>query len=256
MAVLNRVDNMSTYTNASFIAHRGLQSQYPENSIIGIEAAIKAGAIHVEVDVQFSRDGIALLYHDYDLQRISATQGSVADFDAAQLQQLSAYEPQRFGAQFQSLRLPLLQDLIAVIEAHPDVHFFIELKGDAIADHGYVYCVQHLRQLFKALLAQITLISFDAMAVKYAKTEGLFPRIGVVLRDWETRDAVIADTQADIAYINLKRIPKAEKIQATCPIAVYEIADVALALQTLQRGASKIETFAIDILLQELCLKS
>ena len=248
MAVPSRVDNMCLYTNANFIAHRGLQRHFPENSILGIEA------VNIEVDVQLSRDGIALLYHDYDLQRISAQKGSVSDFDAEQLQEFSAHEPLRFSDKFQSCKLPLLHDLIAVIKKHPAVHFYIEVKEDAINAHGHDYCLRHLGQILQPVLAQVSLISFDEQIVKQAKSSGLFPKTGIVLRDWASRETVIEATAADIAYINLTRIPSSEAIQASCPIAVYEIADAALARSTLQRGAAKIETFAIDKLLQELCL--
>ena len=38
------------------IAHRGYPAHYPENTLIGLEAAIKAGAERIEFDIQLSAD--------------------------------------------------------------------------------------------------------------------------------------------------------------------------------------------------------
>ena len=42
------------------IAHRGWQRRYPENTLAAIEGAITAGALHIEIDVQLSRDGVPM----------------------------------------------------------------------------------------------------------------------------------------------------------------------------------------------------
>ncbi|MBC7459968.1 MAG: hypothetical protein H7287_01265 [Thermoleophilia bacterium] len=50
------------------IAHRGLPTQYPENSLAGIAAALQHCAV-VEVDVRASRDGVPVCSHDQRLER-------------------------------------------------------------------------------------------------------------------------------------------------------------------------------------------
>ena len=51
------------------VAHRGWQRRYPENTLLAVDKAIGAGARHVEIDVQFSGDGRAVVFHDPDLFR-------------------------------------------------------------------------------------------------------------------------------------------------------------------------------------------
>jgi glycerophosphoryl diester phosphodiesterase len=46
------------------IAHRGLALAAPENSIAAFEAAMAAGATHLETDVRATSDGVAVLVHD------------------------------------------------------------------------------------------------------------------------------------------------------------------------------------------------
>ena len=53
------------------VAHRGFRGKYPENTILSITKAIEAGALFVELDVQFSEDKLPIIYHDSELSRVS-----------------------------------------------------------------------------------------------------------------------------------------------------------------------------------------
>jgi glycerophosphoryl diester phosphodiesterase len=67
-------------------AHRGLHGgALVENSAAAIAAAVAQGW-GVELDVQLSRDGEAMVFHDYELDRLTAERGPVAERTAAQLQ--------------------------------------------------------------------------------------------------------------------------------------------------------------------------
>ncbi|MEQ5788323.1 glycerophosphodiester phosphodiesterase [Erythrobacter sp. NFXS35] len=66
-------------------AHRGLHSVgVPENSRAAAEAAIAAG-MAIECDVQMSRDGVPLVFHDWELDRLTEERGMVAARPAADL---------------------------------------------------------------------------------------------------------------------------------------------------------------------------
>ena len=68
------------------IAHRGLWSPggAPENSLAAFEAACEAG-YGIELDVQLSSDGEAIVFHDSDLERMTGQPGRLADHTAADL---------------------------------------------------------------------------------------------------------------------------------------------------------------------------
>ncbi|MBL6845941.1 MAG: phosphodiesterase, partial [Planktomarina sp.] len=62
------------------IAHRGLhdvQNERPENSSAAIAAAI-SGGYGIEIDVQLSKDGDAMVFHDYHLNRVTSQNGAIA----------------------------------------------------------------------------------------------------------------------------------------------------------------------------------
>lgn len=69
------------------IAHRALHDRAagrPENSAEAIQAAIDAG-FGIEIDLQLSRDQVAMTFHDYDLGRLTGSNGAVAQQTAGAL---------------------------------------------------------------------------------------------------------------------------------------------------------------------------
>ena len=72
------------------ITHRALHDSNdgrPENSREAILAAIDA-CYGIEIDVQLSSDGQAIVFHDYDLSRLTQQSGLVRDFTADELSQM------------------------------------------------------------------------------------------------------------------------------------------------------------------------
>lgn len=67
------------------IAHRGLHDRANgviENSASAFEAAI-SGGFAIECDVQLTSDGVPVVFHDDDMQRLLGKDGAVADATAA-----------------------------------------------------------------------------------------------------------------------------------------------------------------------------
>lgn len=99
-------------------AHRGLHgSGRIENSRAAFEAAIAAGH-GIELDVQASADGEAIVIHDYDLGRLTGSRGKVAALTAAQLGAI--------GLAGTDEMLAPLSDILALIAGR--VPLLIELK--------------------------------------------------------------------------------------------------------------------------------
>ncbi|SEQ74523.1 glycerophosphodiester phosphodiesterase family protein [Thalassovita taeanensis] len=73
------------------LAHRALHdiaAGRPENSHAAIQAAIDAG-YGIEIDLQLSSDGEAMVFHDYDLKRLTGQTGPVQRRSAAELGQIA-----------------------------------------------------------------------------------------------------------------------------------------------------------------------
>ncbi len=70
------------------LGHRGwpVPTAHPENTVAAMVAALDAGADGVEVDVQLTKDGVAVCFHDDDLDRVTDSTGLVRDHTWAQVQ--------------------------------------------------------------------------------------------------------------------------------------------------------------------------
>lgn len=70
------------------LAHRGLSEHddsVAENSIPSFQAAIAAGATHIESDVHATSDQVAVLFHDDDLLRVAGVSKFIKDLTLADL---------------------------------------------------------------------------------------------------------------------------------------------------------------------------
>lgn len=101
------------------VAHRGLWSPdgAPENSLGAFQAACQAG-YGVELDVQLSADGEAMVFHDDKLARMTGAEGRIRDRTAAELGELRLAGTDE--------RIPTLMETMAVIGHRAMVH--VELK--------------------------------------------------------------------------------------------------------------------------------
>lgn len=104
---------------APAIAHRGLwrKDGPPENSLGAFEAACEAG-YGIELDVQLSSDGQAVVFHDGKLERMTGREGKIRDYTAEELGQM------RLAGTDETI--PTLADTLTLVGHRAMVH--IELK--------------------------------------------------------------------------------------------------------------------------------
>lgn len=105
------------------LAHRGLHSGgSPENSLSAMQAAVRAG-YGVELDLQLSSDGVAMVFHDDSLDRMTSEAGPVIARTAAELQTISLVGSAPVEA------IPSLSDVLAEIDGQGPV--LIEMKNQS-----------------------------------------------------------------------------------------------------------------------------
>jgi glycerophosphoryl diester phosphodiesterase len=103
-------------------AHRGGGEEGEENTLEAFARAVDLGYRYIETDVQVTRDGVPVLFHDDTLRRILDVPGQVSDWSHTDLARLRTPR----GA-----TIPLLEDALA---AFPDTRFNIEPKTDAAVE--------------------------------------------------------------------------------------------------------------------------
>lgn len=63
------------------IGHRGAAGHAPENTLVSVEKAIALGVDMVEIDIQPTRDGHLVVFHDKLLDRVTDSTGYLWDLD-------------------------------------------------------------------------------------------------------------------------------------------------------------------------------
>ena len=127
MAASLKLANLYPRTPLIF-GHRGASAYAPENTLAAFRLALGQGADGVELDVILSADGVPMVIHDDTLDRTTTGLGSVSRLTLAELKQLDAGYPARFGTQFPTERIPTLAEVFAA--CGDQTVFNIELKHD------------------------------------------------------------------------------------------------------------------------------
>lgn len=127
-------------------AHRGLHTedkQVPENSIAAFIAA-REGDYGVELDVQLSKDGQVVVFHDNDLKRMCGIEERVISKDWKELSTIKLNGTNEC--------IPLLTDVLEVLGdtpvivelklARPNNDKLCEETLKILREHGHTWCVE------------------------------------------------------------------------------------------------------------------
>lgn len=226
-----------------WVAHRGLQAKFPENTVLACQQAYAAGIKKIEVDVQFSQDGIAMLYHDLSLHRVSEHSGLISQYKACELEHISAFEPQRFDQKFVDNTIEPLSALIDWATPLEDLYLYIEFKEESLAHISREYALDHIKKQCHPMLQRCIFISFDLEFIQQAQAD-LQLKTGLVISNWEqTEEHKDWLAKMDCVFCNYLKI----NIQ-TLPAKkdhwiLYEITDLSHAKQWQQLGFEQFESF-------------
>lgn len=232
------------------VAHRGYALHYPENTLIGVEAAIRAGARFVEVDVQLSADKVPVLFHDRTLDRLCRAQGMIHRYTREQLKAFHVFEFERFGYKFAQNPITTLAELGALLARHPQVTAFIELKRVSIEVFGVQAVLDNVLRSLAPVLSQCVLISYNVPVLAAARKQG-YHSVGAILERWHhQRNADVQAIHPDYLFCDAVDLPRFGDLEkAGAKVVVYEVTDPQVALKLAKRGVSLIETFAIGEML-------
>lgn len=230
------------------IAHRGNAERYPENSLAALQSAAEAGVEGLELDVQFSGDGVPVVIHDHSLARLTGIDGSVSECTLEQLHALSAHEPERFGDRFRPTPIHTLTDTLAALQRYADLTVFVEIKRDTLAWHDTPAGVQAVLQACAPLAERLVVISFDERILREARSLGK-PAVGLVLSAWDANEWERADAlEPEYLFCSRRRLPPAGTPlwEGAWQWVVYEINDAEQARALAARGADWIETRDVE----------
>lgn len=112
---------------AFIVGHRGDRAEAPENTMVSLELAMDE-LDFVETDVQLSRDGVPVLFHDTMLERVTGVRDTVGELDLAELRRLDVGA--WYGAEYAGERMPTLDEFLESLATRETARALVELKAD------------------------------------------------------------------------------------------------------------------------------
>ncbi|QQG35530.1 MAG: glycerophosphoryl diester phosphodiesterase [Micavibrio aeruginosavorus] len=95
------------------IGHRGACGYAPENTLESVKTAADLGATWVELDVKLTKDDVAIIFHDDELDRTTNGSGLVADTLYEDIKQLEAGS--WFSDGFSGIKIPTLEEMLELL---------------------------------------------------------------------------------------------------------------------------------------------
>ncbi|MGH2506965.1 MAG: glycerophosphodiester phosphodiesterase [Ktedonobacteraceae bacterium] len=155
--------NARSFSSVQRVAHRGGAALAPENSLAAFRQALALPIDVIELDVQMSRDGHAIVFHDETVERLTSGQGNLLDLDFADLQALDV-AANFLGGWPQPQRIPTLREVLELArQGHIQVYIEIKSSKHAHRYRRYPGIAEAVVQevLATDMLAHVMIMSFD-----------------------------------------------------------------------------------------------
>lgn len=168
------------------IAHRGASAYAQENTLNAFDLAFKFGATWLETDIQRSKDGVLVLYHDYILK--NGKQIKDCDFNY-----------------LKKFNVPTLADLLKItpekftlnLEIKNDDNIYPNIEKEILAELNLAKNIQK---------EQILISSFDISTLQKIRALDSKINIGVLTRNFEVK--IPLSLKAKSVNISAKRVTK------------------------------------------------
>jgi glycerophosphoryl diester phosphodiesterase len=202
MAVLvgaRLVDIVQAEDSVVVVAHRGAAGAAPENTLAAVRRAIADEADWVEIDVQESRDGHVVVFHDSDFMKLSGNPLKIWDADLIDIQQQDIGS--WFSAQFAGERVPTLAQILEEVRGR--ARLMIELK--------YYGHDQQLEQRVIDLVESAGMV--DQVSIMSLKLAGV-QKVQSLRPEWEV-GLLAATAVGDISKVDVDFLALSERMVTT-----------------------------------------
>ena len=195
------------------IAHRALHDlsdNRPENSRAAIRAAVQAG-YGIEIDLQLTADHRAMVFHDYDMARLTGRSGPI--------QQISATQAQATQLLHADDGIPTLDEVLTIVAGQ--VPLLIELKDqDGAMGPNVGPLEQDTVRALHSYDGPVALMSFNPNSVaELARIAPHLPR-GITTCSYQPKVELLPHSVCD----HLRDIPDFDRVGAS--FISHEAADL------------------------------
>ena len=110
-------------------AHRGASAYAPENTMSSFKKAFQLGSNGIELDLQKTKDGKLVIFHDKEIDKKSNGTGKISDYTYNELLELDFGS--WFGKEFKNEKIVLFEDFMKSV-SDKNLILAIELKEEGI----------------------------------------------------------------------------------------------------------------------------
>ena len=141
--------------------HRGASADAPMNTLAAFNLAVDQGADGIELDVHRSKDGHAVIVHDFDVDATTDGEGRVVDMTLAELKGLDAGS--WFGESFVGAQIPTLDEVFTAVGDKLFIN--VEIKSNSPDTDGVEQLVANKIAAFN-MANRVLVSSFNPLALK------------------------------------------------------------------------------------------
>ncbi len=240
---MKRVTPLPLKNTIQIAAHRGYAAAYPENTLPAIAAAVAAGVMAIEIDVQFSQDGIPILLHDVDFKRVANCASNVFHTKYNDIKNIRISEQAKFLDKFKHVPVCPLSALVEFMLRTPTLRVFVEIKHESVDHFGEAFIIHQLQKILDRVKRQCVIISYSSHFLQQIWHQ-LSYRIGYILTVWDDSNLGKAQTLSpELVICNYKKIP--ESVDFThypWQWLLYEITDCQRLDYYSRRGVQWVES--------------
>ncbi len=162
------------------IAHRGYSSKYPENTLLSFQKAIEAGCDGIELDLQLSKDGEVIVFHDKELGRTMAGVGDVKDYTLEELEKKDA--GLLFSGIYGVQKIPTLDEYFTLVQP-TGIFSILELKNTVVNYPGLEEKVILAIEKYN-LSSRVVLSSFNRRSLRLCQALAPHIKTALITETW------------------------------------------------------------------------
>lgn len=137
---------LSSNSNIQIFSHRGFGNAAPDNSLEGIQLAMKSQFDGVDMDGQYTQDGVLIIFHDLSVDRLTTDTGRVGEKTLEQMKKLDL--GLKYGNGFQNSFPPTFEEALQATLGKGVL--MVELKVPGIKKTGIEEKAIEIIQKYKA----------------------------------------------------------------------------------------------------------
>lgn len=233
---------MATKRYIYWVAHRGNCESHIENTLQSIQSAIQCGINHIEIDVQFTKEGFPIVFHDGNLKRLLNINKPVAHVSYEDIKALPLK-----NSNHQSniaYNIPSLAQVVSLIKEYPNVTLYVEIKNINFIDNSYKNVFNIVNKCIAPIKKQAIIIGFSYRFLRVVRNNSTLP-IAYVLPVWKNYSAkMLSKLTPEFIFADIDIIPSEEDFHSKKETwIVYETSRIEQVYKLMEQGIYGFESF-------------